>query len=269
MKMRNRSARQREVRFDPGQKLEQLLGLLGVVALVVLPEDLVGARVDDDGLDGGRADVEARRRAGSESLMAACRLAAVQATACGTPRDLQRATPILQSATCSRSAPPHRTMPALGARDGPCTSPTPGAGARRRTRGLLRSCRTWRSTSSASWPASRASTSAIWTRLWAFTSPSADVSIGQEDHVLVLIDDGRLDAVGLRGGHAAEGLERQDHVAPVLVGVVDVLGDLEVAFAAAREGVVVRVPEPLQLVLVGQAVRDVVERAPQSAPTRA
>ena len=35
--------RDREVGLDPGEELEALLGLLGVVPLVVLPEDLVGA----------------------------------------------------------------------------------------------------------------------------------------------------------------------------------------------------------------------------------
>ena len=60
----------------------------------------------------------------------------------------------------------------------------------------------------------------------------------QEDHVLELVDHGRLHAVGLRGGHAAERLQRQHHVAQVLVRVVDVLGDFEVALAAAGARVV-------------------------------
>ncbi len=79
---------------------------------------------------------------------------------------------------------------------------------------------------------------------------------GEVDHVLVVGDYGGLGAVGLGGGHAAEGLQRQDHVGQVLVGVVDILGDFEVAFAAAAAGVVVGVAEALELVLVDQVVAD-------------
>jgi hypothetical protein len=43
--------------LHPPQELDDLLGLLGVVALIVLPGDL--AILDDGGLDGGRADVDA------------------------------------------------------------------------------------------------------------------------------------------------------------------------------------------------------------------
>jgi len=39
------------------QELQQLLGLLGFVALVVLPDDLVGCRLNHHGLDGGRPHV--------------------------------------------------------------------------------------------------------------------------------------------------------------------------------------------------------------------
>ena len=85
-----------------------------------------------------------------------------------------------------------------------------------------------------------ASPSAICTRLWALTSPSPEVSIGQEDHVLELVDHGRLHAIRLRRRHAAERLQRQHHVAELVHGVVDVLADFEVTFTAARELVVER-----------------------------
>src|SRR5262249_26207456 len=49
----------RKLGLDAGEKLERLLRLLGVVPLVVRPEDGVSDRVDDHRLDGGRADVEA------------------------------------------------------------------------------------------------------------------------------------------------------------------------------------------------------------------
>ncbi len=41
------------------EELQQLLGLLGFVALVVLPDDLVGFGFDDHGLHRGRADIHA------------------------------------------------------------------------------------------------------------------------------------------------------------------------------------------------------------------
>ena len=46
----------------------------------------------------------------------------------------------------------------------------------------------------------------------------------------------------------------------VLVRVVDVLGDFQVAFAAARARVVEGMAEALQLVLIGQVMRDAAER---------
>ena len=57
-----------EVRFDLFEKLDALFRLLGVVALIVLPEDLIRRRIDDDGLDGGRADVQAHNQALREGV---------------------------------------------------------------------------------------------------------------------------------------------------------------------------------------------------------
>ncbi len=77
------------------QELEALLGLLGLVALVVLPQDLVGRRVDDHRLDRGRADVEPD----VEAL--------VVVPSCWAARRPGRASPIrrppaaISSATCS------------------------------------------------------------------------------------------------------------------------------------------------------------------------
>ena len=44
--------------FHPLQKLERLFRLLGFMALVVLPQNLVGLSVDHNCLDGGRADIK-------------------------------------------------------------------------------------------------------------------------------------------------------------------------------------------------------------------
>ena len=104
-----------------------------------------------------------------------------------------------------------------------------------------------------------ASPSAICTRLWALTSPSPEVSIGQEDHVLEFVDHRRLHSVRLRRWHAAERLQRQHHVAEMMDGVVHVLADLEMALAAARELVVERMRHLGQLVLRHQVVRDAAE----------
>ena len=60
--------------------------------------------------------------------------------------------------------------------------------------------------------------------------------------------------------HAAEGLQRQHHVRQVLVRVVDILGDFQVAFAAAGARVVEGMAEALQFVLVGQVMRDAAQR---------
>ncbi len=54
---------------------------------------------------------------------------------------------------------------------------------------------------------------------------------GQEDHARELLHDLGLHAVGLRRGHAREGLHAQRHVAEVMLVVIDVLGDLQVALA--------------------------------------
>ena len=63
---------------------------------------------------------------------------------------------------------------------------------------------------------------------------------GQENHVLEFVDDRRLDAVGLRGRHASERLQRQHHVAQFVHGVIDVLADFEMSLSTARELVVER-----------------------------
>src|SRR5215472_16264360 len=83
---------------------------------------------------------------------------------------------------------------------------------------------------------------------------------GEVDHVLVVGDNGGLRAIGLSGRHAAERLEREDHVRQVFVRVVDVLGDFEVAFAAAGAAVVEGVAQALQLVLIGEVMGDAAER---------
>jgi hypothetical protein len=43
--------------FDQAEKLQHLLGLLGVVPLVVLPENFIGDDVHHHGLDGGGTDI--------------------------------------------------------------------------------------------------------------------------------------------------------------------------------------------------------------------
>ncbi len=48
-----------DFRFEPPQELERLLGLLGLVALVVRPDDLVPFGLDGHGLDRRRANVDA------------------------------------------------------------------------------------------------------------------------------------------------------------------------------------------------------------------
>ena len=83
----------------------------------------------------------------------------------------------------------------------------------------------------------------------------------QVDHVLVIRHDRGLRAIGLRRRHAAERLHRQHHVGQVFVRVIDVLGDFQVAFAAARARVVERMSQALQFVLVGEVMRDVAQRA--------
>ncbi len=101
-----------------------------------------------------------------------------------------------------------------------------------------------------------ASPSAICTRLWAFTSPSPEVSIGQEDHVLKFVDHRRLHSIGLRRRHAAKRLQRQHHVAELVHGVVNVLAYFKVSLAASGELVVERVSHFGQLCLRHQVMRD-------------
>jgi hypothetical protein len=79
---------------------------------------------------------------------------------------------------------------------------------------------------------------------------------GQENHVLEVIHHGGLDAIRLRGRHAAEGLEAEDHVRLLVHRVVDVLGDLEMPLAAAREPVVVRLRQRGQLPHVEKWMRN-------------
>ena len=83
----------------------------------------------------------------------------------------------------------------------------------------------------------------------------------QKDHLRKAIDHGRLHAVGLRGGHAAEGLERQHHVAESIGGVVDIFADFEMAFTTARLGVIERMRQARQLALREQAGRDAAQVA--------
>ena len=60
MNMRERAASKPSISVSKRlQKFEHLLGLLGVVALVVLPENLVGSGVNHHGFHGGGADVHA------------------------------------------------------------------------------------------------------------------------------------------------------------------------------------------------------------------
>src|ERR1043165_4789848 len=51
-----------EGRLDAFEELQAFFRLLGIVPLVILPQDLVGDRIDNDRLDGGRADVQANDR---------------------------------------------------------------------------------------------------------------------------------------------------------------------------------------------------------------
>jgi hypothetical protein len=44
---------------DRHQQFHDLLGLARFVALIIRPEDLLRQRIDHDGLDGRRADVDA------------------------------------------------------------------------------------------------------------------------------------------------------------------------------------------------------------------
>ena len=83
----------------------------------------------------------------------------------------------------------------------------------------------------------------------------------QEDHLRKTIDHGRLHAVGLRGRHAAEGLERQHHVTEPARGVVDVLAHFEMALASARLGVIEGMRQARQLALREQAWRDAAQMA--------
>ena len=64
MKMRVLWRLMPSVGFHPLQELERLLRLLGLVALIVLPENLVGRGFDDDGLHRRRADVESDKELG-------------------------------------------------------------------------------------------------------------------------------------------------------------------------------------------------------------
>src|ERR1700686_1300562 len=72
----------------------------------------------------------------------------------------------------------------------------------------------------------------------------------QEDHVLESVDHGRLNAVRLRRWHTSERFQRQHHVALVVNGVVHVLADLEMSFAAARKAVIERLSQPRQFSLI-------------------
>ena len=72
---------------------------------------------------------------------------------------------------------------------------------------------------------------------------------GQEDHVFEFVDHRRLHSVRLRRGHAAKRLQCQHHVAELVDGVVNVLADFEVAFAAACELVVKRVRQVGEVLL--------------------
>ena len=67
-------------------------------------------------------------------------------------------------------------------------------------------------------------------------------------------DYSRLDAIGLGAWQAAEGLQGEDHVGQLLLGVVDILRYLQVPFAAVAPAVVKVVGEPFQFRLVYQIV---------------
>ncbi len=51
-----------KVRLDAFEELQDHLGLARTVPLVVLPENLIRARIDHHGLDGRRADVDADKQ---------------------------------------------------------------------------------------------------------------------------------------------------------------------------------------------------------------
>ena len=56
--------------FHAAQKFQRLFRLLGFVALVVLPEDLISGSIDDRRLDRGRAHVEANQEIASDGRAA-------------------------------------------------------------------------------------------------------------------------------------------------------------------------------------------------------
>jgi hypothetical protein len=80
--------------------------------------------------------------------------------------------------------------------------------------------------------------------------------MGRKIMSLNLLIDRRLHAVRLRRRHAAEGLQRQHHVAELVHGVVNVLAHFEVPFAAARELVVEGMRHLGQFGLRHQVVRN-------------
>ena len=88
----------REVRFDPRQELEDLLRLLGVVTLVIAPQDLVGGRVHDHRLDGGRSDIESD----DQPVVVAIPVCGAHRPAPGATATRERASAFWSSATCVR-----------------------------------------------------------------------------------------------------------------------------------------------------------------------
>ena len=76
----------------------------------------------------------------------------------------------------------------------------------------------------------------------------------QIDDISIVIDHRSLDAVALRTRQTPERFERKNHMGETLVGVVDVFRYFEMAFPPVATGVVVRMAETLQLILVGQFV---------------
>ena len=59
--------------FHAPQELQRLFRLLGFVALVVLPQNLVGRGIDHDRLHRGRADIEPNQKLASRGRAASVR----------------------------------------------------------------------------------------------------------------------------------------------------------------------------------------------------
>src|SRR5207249_3616431 len=78
------TGREARLRLHPAEELQHLLGLTGVVALVVLPERL--AVLDEHGLDGGGADVDAGELHEARPILRATSITRLAPVPVTTPR---------------------------------------------------------------------------------------------------------------------------------------------------------------------------------------